>query len=84
MLLESALGISISAVRQEVILHDPCLPESIADLQVTNLQVGSASLDLAFRRDNGRVVVDVLRKSGEVNVVFPTSAVEHPEPARSK
>lgn len=84
MLLESALGISISAVHQEVILHDPCLPESISDLQVTNLQVGSASLDLAFRRDNGRVVVDVLRKSGEVNVVFPPSAVEHPEPARSK
>ncbi len=84
MLMEAALGVTVSAVRREVSLQDPCLPESVRELHIRNLQVGSASLDLIVRRDHGRVRVDVPRLSGDLNIILPETDVERPEPARSK
>jgi glycogen debranching enzyme len=81
MFLEACLGISVSAVRKEVMVKQPFLPEALPNLQIKNLVVGSGSLDLAFKREKDGVQVEVLRKSGDVRVVLPDVPVEQPVPA---
>ena len=78
MLLESVLGISVSAVRNQLRFDQPYLPEAIPELRISNLQVGSAAVDLLLEREKDAVRIDVLRKSGDLDIVLPGTAIEEP------
>ena len=69
LLLQACLGLSIDAVERQVSLHQPQLPPFVPGLRITNLEVGTAILDLHLVRHGNDVGVDVLRRTGEVSVV---------------
>jgi glycogen debranching enzyme len=66
MLLEACLGLAIHTPRNEVLVQQPYLPDTIADLQIRDLQIGSARLDLAFKRVGEKVETEITRREGEV------------------
>ncbi len=69
LILQSCLGVSISARESKICLYHPALPESIRSVQIRNLKVGSASLDLDFERHAHTVGVDIPRRIGKVDVM---------------
>ncbi|HYZ47464.1 MAG TPA: amylo-alpha-1,6-glucosidase, partial [Sphingomonas sp.] len=50
MLLQAALGISVSAWREEIRVHEPRLPTGIESLEIRNLAVGEKRVNLSFQR----------------------------------
>jgi glycogen debranching enzyme len=69
MLLQSSLGISIRPARRQIRFERPRLPPSLDWLEIMNLPVGDASVDLRLVRHESDVAVQVLRRSGEVEIV---------------
>jgi glycogen debranching enzyme len=69
LLLQSSLGLSIDASARRVSFSRAVLPESIESLQITNLRVGDASVDLLLERHAYDVGVRVLRRTGHVDIV---------------
>jgi glycogen debranching enzyme len=68
LMLQSALGVHIDALEGVVEIHDPLLPAGIDRLNVTNLQVGDGSVDLAFQQMGRHTVVIPQRRDGPVSV----------------
>jgi glycogen debranching enzyme len=68
LMLQAALGVSIDAFEGRIDIDDPVLPPGIERLNVSNLQVGTARLDLAFRRLDDQTVVTPLNRTGEIRV----------------
>jgi glycogen debranching enzyme len=68
LMLQASLGVSIDAIEGRVDVDDPVLPPGIDRLNVWNLQVGDARLDLAFRRLDHHTVVTTRNKSGPVRL----------------
>jgi glycogen debranching enzyme len=68
LLLQSLLGLEIDGRRRRVVFRHPQLPESIEWLRLTNLSIGTASLDLLCERRGEDVGISVLRKSGDVTL----------------
>ena len=69
LVLQSCLGLAISAKESRIYLNYSALPESMPQVRIRNLRVGSASVDLAFERRAETVAVDILRRTGEVEIV---------------
>ena len=69
MVLQACLGLSIMASEQKVIFNHPILPEFIDKMQIKNLTVGTASVDLLLRRHDLDVGITVIRRVGQVEVV---------------
>jgi glycogen debranching enzyme len=69
MLLQSSLGISIRPARRQIRLERSRLPQSLEWVEIMNLTVGDASVDLRLVRRESDVGVEVLRRSGEVEIV---------------
>jgi glycogen debranching enzyme len=67
-LLQACLGLSFSPNEPRVRIDRPLLPEFMATVRISNLRVGDAVVDLAFERHQRDVSVNVLRKTGEVEV----------------
>jgi glycogen debranching enzyme len=84
MFVEAILGISVSAVRKEVVLDRPLFPEGIQTLQITNLMVGPAEIDLGLTRTPHGVDIEVLRKSGDVNIVVSDKSLQARVPAAAR
>jgi glycogen debranching enzyme len=72
MLLQSSLGLSIQRLRQQIRLERPRLPDCLRWVEIRNLRVGDGTLDLRLERHAVEVAVEVLRRSGEVEVVAIT------------
>ncbi|MFA4951212.1 glycogen debranching N-terminal domain-containing protein [Brevundimonas sp.] len=68
LMLQSALGVRIDAVAGTVEIDNPVLPVGIERLNVTDLKVGEATLDLSFQQTGLHTVVVPRRRSGEVAV----------------
>ncbi|RZJ95867.1 MAG: amylo-alpha-1,6-glucosidase, partial [Brevundimonas sp.] len=68
LMLQASLGVSIDAIEKRVDISSPHLPNGIDRLNVTNLQIGDAHLDLVFQRVDNHVVVTPSNKRGEVQV----------------
>ncbi|MGR3309261.1 MAG: amylo-alpha-1,6-glucosidase [Candidatus Brocadiales bacterium] len=65
MLLQSCIGLSIKGPPQaQICFSYPLLPESLLEVQIKNLKVGKASVDLSLKRHGQDVVVNVTRKEG--------------------
>lgn len=69
MVLQACLGISIHAKENRVYLHRPALPEALQRVQIRNLRIGNASLDLVFDRHEHTVGLDIPRRSGDIEVI---------------
>ncbi|MGH9353173.1 MAG: amylo-alpha-1,6-glucosidase, partial [Terriglobia bacterium] len=69
LLAQACLGISISGAQAEVRFTHPVLPDAIQYLEIKNLRVGEASVDLAIRHKARGVSVNIERRQGNVNVV---------------
>ncbi|MBV8200535.1 MAG: amylo-alpha-1,6-glucosidase, partial [Acidobacteria bacterium] len=69
LLLQSTIGLQIDAPNRRLCLDRPELPPLLKRLELRNLRIGGASLDLTFRRHLRDVGVTVEHKSGELEVV---------------
>jgi glycogen debranching enzyme len=69
MVLQACLGVEIRALESRIILHHSALPEELKQVHIRNLRVGNASVDLAFERYSETVGVNILRRSGDVEIV---------------
>jgi glycogen debranching enzyme len=71
LLLEACLGLSISAPEQRLVFSKPFLPPFLPQVNIRDLKVGGARVDLLLtRHDEGDVGVNVLRRDGELGIVL--------------
>ena len=68
-LLASVIGISFVPGERQIRLFRPALPAWLSELQLTNLRLGEASIDLVLRRDGSAVSSDVTRREGPIEIV---------------
>jgi glycogen debranching enzyme len=68
MALQACLGLSIQAPQQRVHLYHTALPEALQRVEIRNLKIATAIIDLAFERYSGSVGVNILRRSGTVEI----------------
>jgi glycogen debranching enzyme len=69
LLLEAALGIEPDAVARRIVFRQPHLPAWLPWLEIRNLRVGDARLDVSIGRGRYGGSIEILRKEGEVEVV---------------
>jgi glycogen debranching enzyme len=69
LLLQSCLGLSLNADKKQIRLDGPYLPESIPEIWIRDLRVGSAVVDLFLERRADLVRLQILDKRGEVEVI---------------
>jgi glycogen debranching enzyme len=67
-IIQSLLNITPDAQRKILSIRAPRLPETLNMLQINNLRVGEAMVDLEFRRTNKSVTVDVRNRQGELDI----------------
>jgi glycogen debranching enzyme len=68
-MVSATLGMRADARANRLELVRPSLPDWLADLRLRNLRVGSALVDLAFDRETETISVEVLRRTGDLDVV---------------
>ncbi len=68
LMLQSRLGMSIRAAQSTIYFAFPRLPESIQNITIRNLCVGRNSVDLDLVRNSHSVSVNVLGRTGSLNV----------------
>jgi glycogen debranching enzyme len=69
LLLQSALGLLVRGPEQQVVFERALLPDFLPWVKISNLQVGTATIDLLLERHDLDVGIRVLRKSGDVHVI---------------
>jgi glycogen debranching enzyme len=70
LLLQACLGLRIDAPRRLVSFCRPMLPPFLERVEIQNLSVGNARLDLILDRHGHEVAMRVARRTGEVEVVL--------------
>jgi glycogen debranching enzyme len=68
-LIQSLLGLSIDAPRRQIRFVKAALPESLKRIDIHNLQVADATVDLAIERFPSNVGIDVKRRHGSVEII---------------
>ena len=69
LLLAACLGLRIDAAEHRLSLHHATLPDSLEWVRLTNLSIGSATIDLLLTRHPHDVGITVLRREGDVEIV---------------
>jgi glycogen debranching enzyme len=69
LLLEAALGLEAHALPRRVVFRQPQLPSWLPWLEIRNLRIGEARLDLNVVHGRFGGSLEILRKEGEVEVV---------------
>ncbi len=67
-MLQACLGLRFSPKAPHLCFNHPVLPDYLHELEIRNLRVGAVELDLALTRHQHDVGVNVLRKTGDVEV----------------
>jgi glycogen debranching enzyme len=67
-LLQSCLGLRVSAQRGEISLTSPRLPAFIDSMEILRLGVGERTADLRLQRYGKHVGIDVAHKMGDLDV----------------
>src|SRR5262245_2512102 len=70
LLLQACLGLQIDAAKSQVCFDYPLLPEFLREVRIHDLRVGDGSVDLLLTRRGDDVGVNVLERSGRVEVVL--------------
>jgi len=68
LMLSACLGINVVASTPRIHLFRPSLPAALSEVRIDNLQVGDASVYLAFRRRGTRVDAEVAGRCGDIEV----------------
>jgi glycogen debranching enzyme len=69
LLLQSCLGLRIEAPRARLSFSQPVLPPFLEHIEIKNLRIGEATVDLSFERHAKDVGINILRREGRVEVV---------------
>jgi glycogen debranching enzyme len=69
LMLQACLGLKIDAAESAISLVRPFLPPFLTHARILNLQVGGAAADLLVVRHENEVSVNVLRRTGDIEVV---------------
>jgi glycogen debranching enzyme len=69
LLLQTCLGLHVSAENSRITFHYPTLPEAIEEVRLKNLTIGDGSVDLVLARDHDAVSVGVKRRTGNIEVI---------------
>jgi hypothetical protein len=69
MMLQACLGLSIDARESRIYLAHTALPEALPYVRIRNLKIGDACVDLGLRRHEHAVAVEVLRRTGDIEIV---------------
>jgi glycogen debranching enzyme len=67
-LIQSCVGLAFDAAARRITFRESVLPEFLDEIVLRGLTVQGGSADVALRRSNFHVVVDVLSKRGSVGV----------------
>ena len=67
-LLQACLGIRFDGAAREIFFEHPTLPEDLHELEIRNLRVRDAAIDVLIHRQNEGVSISVLRKNGDISV----------------
>src|SRR5262249_22242293 len=62
---QACLGLTVHGPEAQVCFTGPCLPASLAELRIHNLEVAGAVVDLQLVRHEHDVGVNVLRREGD-------------------
>jgi glycogen debranching enzyme len=69
LMFQACLGLRIDAGGSKISFVRPSLPPFLSRARITGLQVGDASADILLVRHEHDVTVNVLRRSGEIDIV---------------
>ncbi len=69
MFLQASLGLSFRGGEPRVYFSYPALPSFVQEVYIKRLRVGKGNVDLLIRRYLKDVVVNVLRREGEVEII---------------
>ncbi|WP_230628044.1 amylo-alpha-1,6-glucosidase [Methanosarcina barkeri] len=69
-MLTASLGIVPDALNNRLVINKPHLPSWLDNVQFNNVKVGNTLTDLSFRRVEYETLVNVSKKSGDINVLI--------------
>jgi glycogen debranching enzyme len=69
LLLQSCLGLRIEAPRARLSFSQPVLPPFLEHIQIKNLRIGEAEVDLSLERHEKDVGINILRREGHIEIV---------------
>ena len=69
LLLEASLGMELDAPRRRAVFRQPQLPPWLPWLEIRNLRIGDARVDLNVLRGKYGGSIEIARKEGEVDIV---------------
>jgi hypothetical protein len=69
MTLQACPGLSISAKESHLHLYHIALPEALERAELRNLRIRDSVIDIAFERYAETVGINVLRRSGDVEIL---------------
>ena len=69
MALQSCLGLTISAKDSRLEIYHAALPEALKRVEIRNLRIRDAVIDIAFERYSETVGINVLRRCGNVEIL---------------
>ena len=68
-LIQSCVGLGFDVSERRITFREPVLPQFLDEIILRGLAIQGGSADVAFRRSNRHIVVDVLEKRGPVGVL---------------
>lgn len=68
-LLATVIGLGFNSQADQLMLDQPVLPSFLEEVVLRHLRLGSASVDIALRGKQSKVVIDVLERTGEIKVL---------------
>jgi glycogen debranching enzyme len=69
MALQACLGLEVRASESRLYMHHSALPEKLQHVRIRNLKIGNGSVDLTCERYADTVSVNILRRTGNIEVV---------------
>lgn len=69
MMIQSALGIEIDAQRNMICFNEPSLPDFMHHLEIIDLRINSGSISFRAEKQNKSVAINVLKKTGNIEVI---------------
>jgi glycogen debranching enzyme len=67
-MLIAALGLTPDALNERLLLVKPHLPPWLNKVNITDLRIGKASVNMEFRREESGTLVNVVNKQGDIDV----------------
>jgi glycogen debranching enzyme len=69
-MITSLLGLKPKAFEKKLQLVRPILPDGVNSLEIKNLNMGEAAVDLFFERQSDRIATRVTKLTGDLEVVI--------------